>query len=129
MNFNERLLNFYINQGLIESKRYDEILDRVTLNKTRVDFEIVKMGLVEPTIAQRYLSDFFGLPFLDFNVLSLDAMVSQNVPMNYIKDNRILPISLTESSVVVAIDNASSFQEALSVKHFYKDKKCNSWFY
>ncbi len=119
MDLNKRLAEFYLEQGLIKIEEANEILERNNLNKTRFDVELVKMGLVEPMVSQRYLALFFNLPFYDFNVLSLDPEISKQVPMIYMKDNRVLPISLSDK-VLVAIDNPISFQEALSIKHYYK---------
>ena len=84
------------------------------LNKTRFDVELVTMGKITPETAQRYLAMFFNMKYLDFNVLALDPSVSSELPMTYLKDNRILPIAVTQDKVTIAIDNPNFFQEALS---------------
>ncbi|MCK9537306.1 MAG: GspE/PulE family protein [Bacilli bacterium] len=118
MDLNRNLADFYINDGIIEPKVAEEALERAKLNRTRFDEEIIKMGAVDEVLAKRYLAGFFGLPFLEFNVLTIDLDSSSKIPLSYIKDNRIFPISLTDT-LTVAIDNPSSFQEALNTRHFY----------
>lgn len=118
MEINKNIATFFVEQGILDTHKATEVLDRSVLNKTRFDYEVQKMGLVETLVIQRYMAQFFNIPFLDFNVLSLDTNISKNLPIAFMKDNRVLPIHLNEK-VTVAIDSSNNFQEALSVRHFY----------
>ena len=119
MQLNKRLAKFYVEQGVIDLKTANDVLERTILNKTRFDVELVKIGGIDPLVSQRFLAMFFNIQFLDFNVLSLDPEVSKEVPMAYMKDNRVIPIYKSDK-ITVAIDNPRSFQEALSIKHYYE---------
>jgi type IV pilus assembly protein PilB len=119
MQLNKRLAKFYVEQGVIDLKTANDVLERTILNKTRFDVELVKVGGIDPLVSQRFLAMFFNIQFLDFNVLSLDPEVSKEVPMAYMKDNRVIPIYKSDK-ITVAIDNPRSFQEALSIKHYYE---------
>jgi len=119
MQLNKRLAKFYVEQGVIDLKAANDVLERTILNKTRFDVELVKIGGIDPLVSQRFLAMFFNIQFLDFNVLSLDPEVSKEVPMAYMKDNRVIPIYKSDK-ITVAIDNPRSFQEALSIKHYYE---------
>lgn len=119
MQLNKRLAKFYVEQGVIDLKTANDVLERTILNKTRFDVELVKVGGIDPLVSQRFLAMFFNIQFLDFNVLSLDPEVSKEVPMVYMKDNRVIPIYKSDK-ITVAIDNPRSFQEALNIKHYYE---------
>lgn len=119
MSLNVRLATFFAEHSVVSTETANQALERANLNKTRFDVELVTMGKITPETAQRYLAMFFNMKYLDFNVLALDPSVSSEIPMTYLKDNRILPIAVTQDKVTIAIDNPNFFQEALSTRHYY----------
>ncbi len=119
MKINKRILSYFVDNSVIDIDVGNQAIQRANLNKTRIDKELLTIGVSKPEVSQRYIGQFFNIPYLEFNVLSLDPNISKDIEISFLKDNRVLPIALNEKTVTIAIDNPSSFQEALNMRHFY----------
>lgn len=119
MRINKRILSYFVDNSVIDIDVGNQAIQRANLNKTRIDKELLTIGVSKPEVSQRYIGQFFNIPYLEFNVLSLDPNISKDIEISFLKDNRVLPIALNEKTVTIAIDNPSSFQEALNMRHFY----------
>lgn len=119
MYFNNNFAKYLSDNQILSKENLNESLNRSKINERRLDKELIMVGLFDEVIAQKHLAAFLSLPYIDFNVLTIDIKMIELVPISYIKENKVFPISIANDHVLVAVENPDAFQEALNMIIFY----------
>jgi general secretion pathway protein E len=72
---------------------------------------LVEMGALEPQRLARALAQEYRLPFeAHIDEKSLDLSLVAKVPINYAKKNRLLPMTISQGAVTVAMADPSNYE-------------------
>ena len=119
MQFNEQLSSYFVEQGVIKLATALECLERANVKGLRFDEELRLMNVMTEKEAGEHLARFLNVPFYDVNILSIDHDLFKGVPIEYLKDNHVMPIKQTSDTLHVAISNPFFYQEAINLRYFF----------
>ncbi|MCF7932183.1 MAG: GspE/PulE family protein [Acholeplasmataceae bacterium] len=119
MQFNEQLCTYFVDQGIVKLAVGLETLDRANVKGIRFDEELRQMNVMSERDATEYLARFLNIPFFDINILSIDYDLFKGVPIEYLKDNHVIPVKQTDDTLFVAMSNPFFYQEALNLRYFF----------
>src|SRR6202162_6588609 len=72
---------------------------------------LVEMGALEPQRLARALAQEYRLPFeAHIDEKAIDLKLVSKVPINYAKKNRLLPMSISQGAVTVAMADPSNYE-------------------
>jgi type IV pilus assembly protein PilB len=99
-----------------------ECLERANVKGLRFEQELINMNLMTESHAYKMVADYLGLEFVDVNVLSFNQDMLKGIPIEFLKDNHVLPIRQSGDRVVIATSNPFFYQEAFNLRYyFHKD--------
>jgi type IV pilus assembly protein PilB len=119
MNFNEQFCRFLVDHDMITLNVGLEALERANVKGVRFDQEIIHMNLMTDQKICQELASFLEMPYIDVNVLSFDQEMLKGIPIDYLKDNHILPVKVGKDTVTVATSNPFNYQEALNLRYYF----------
>jgi type IV pilus assembly protein PilB len=122
MLYNDQICRYFVDNNLIKLNLGLETLERANVKGYRFEQELINMDIMTENQVYEHLAAYLGLPFVDVNVLSFNQDMLKGIPIEYLKDNHVLPIRHTPEGVVVAMSNPFFFQEAKNLRYyFHKD--------
>lgn len=113
---NSRIAEILVQSGLITDEQ------RVSAERLRADgkksliAQLVLMGILSEEDITRALSARLGIPTIDIEQYSLDNSLLQVVPPALCQKHRIVPISLNQRKLLVAIADPSDFSVITELK-------------
>lgn len=102
-------------EGLIsESKSKQQSLDELIVNKK----------LMTETELNAVVAEFFGMPYAEIEMLDIDKSLLERFSISYLKKNNIIPISIVDDVLVVAVGNPVDYLAQSTVSAIFGGRVC-----
>ena len=123
MNLNYRLAEFFVNKELFNSSDAANYINQATTLKTSLYKYLTDSKTLDEEKVYRAVAEYFGLNFYSTSVFSLDENLIKNIPLIYIKENRLIPVFKDEETknVLVVIDDPYRLIDLQTITYFIKD--------
>lgn len=123
MNLNYRLAEFFVNKELFNSSDAANYINQATTLKTSLYKYLTDSKTLDEEKVYRAVAEYFGLNFYSTSVFSIDEKLIKNIPLIYIKENRLIPVFKDEETknVVVVIDDPYRLIDLQTITYFIKD--------
>ena len=119
---NDKIREYLISSKYLTQVDVMECFNRATINKSRIEEEILKTKkLPEETLTQA-LADFWNFEYLNINVSGFNSELANKIEFAYLKDFRVLPIKEENDKIIVAISNPYHFIEAINLEMLLNKK-------
>jgi len=114
---NSRIADILVQSGLItDEQRVSAERLRGAEGKKSIIAQIVSMGILTEEDITKTLSAHLGIPTIGIDPYSLDSSLLGVVPPALCQKHRIVPISLTQKKLLVAIADPSDFSVVTELK-------------
>lgn len=120
MNINRIIADDLLKSKVIDQTKYQIYLDIAENTHAFLPFVLLENKVVNESSLYKKLAKIFEIEYIDLNVLSTDESLIDMVPLSYLKDYKIYPISQTHEAVEVGISNIFYLDEALNLKYYYR---------
>lgn len=120
MNINRIIADDLLKSKVIDQTKYQIYLDIAENTHAFLPFVLLENKVVNESSLYKKLAKIFEMEYIDLNVLSTDESLINMVPLSYLKDYKIYPISQTHEAVEVGISNIFYLDEALNLKYYYR---------
>ncbi|MBQ9467456.1 MAG: type II/IV secretion system protein [Clostridia bacterium] len=101
MNIDFELLQFYISKKIIKKKDAETILDEcMRLNIPVREYMLTKEYITE-TSELEALSEYYNVPFIEFDMLDVDKELFNRFSFEYMKKNKIVPVSIDRNGILL----------------------------
>ena len=104
----EQALNFALKEQQRTGERLGEIL--------------VRKSLVSDEDIRKALSTQLNIPYIDISRLNIDPGLTRRISRDYALRHRIIPISMTEGSITLAMDDPTNLELASELEMFTRLK-------
>lgn len=123
MNLNYRLAEFFVNKELFNSSDAANYINQATTLKTSLYKYLTDSKTLDEEKVYRAVAEYFGLNFYSTSVFSIDENLIKNIPLIYIKENRLIPVFKDEETknVLVVIDDPYRLIDLQTITYFIKD--------
>lgn len=122
MLYNDQICRYFVDREVLKLDVGLECLERANVKGLRFEQELINMNLMTETNAYKMVAEYLGLDFVDVNVLSFNQDMLKGIPIEFLKDNHVLPIKQSADRVLVATSNPFFYQEAFNLRYyFHKD--------
>lgn len=123
MNLNYRLAEFFVNKELFNSSDAANYINQAMTLKTSLYKYLTDSKTLDEEKVYRAVAEYFGLNFYSTSVFSIDENLIKNIPLIYIKENRLIPVFKDEETknVVVVIDDPYRLIDLQTITYFIKD--------
>lgn len=123
MNLNYRLAEFFVNKELFNSSDAANYINQSTTLKTSLYKYLTDSKTLDEEKVYRAVAEYFGLNFYSTSVFSIDENLIKNIPLIYIKENRLIPVFKDEETknVLVVIDDPYRLIDLQTITYFIKD--------
>lgn len=101
----KKIGDILIKEGLIEPLQLSQALELQKKQGGRVGEILIAAGLVRRIDFYAALSKHLDLPFLDLTKEKVDPHVIQLLPLDFMKENRVVPIRIDEGKLLVAMSD------------------------
>ena len=102
--------NILLDKSWISQQDLDRARQRKKPGQELTDV-LVEMGALEPQRLARALAQEYRLPFeAHIDEKAIDLKLVSKVPINYAKKNRLLPMSISQGAVTVAMADPSNYE-------------------
>ena len=98
MNLNYRLAEFFVNKELFNSSDAANYINQATTLKTSLYKYLTDSKTLDEEKVYRAVAEYFGLNFYSTSVFSIDENLIKNIPLIYIKENRLIPVFKDEET-------------------------------
>lgn len=123
MNLNYRLAEFFVNKELFNSSDAANYINQAITLKTSLYKYLTDSKTLDEEKVYRAVAEYFGLNFYSTSVFSIDENLIKNIPLIYIKENRLIPVFKDEETknVLVVIDDPYRLIDLQTITYFIKD--------
>ena len=123
MNLNYRLAEFFVNKELFNSSDAANYINQANTLKTSLYKYLTDSKTLDEEKVYRAVAEYFGLNFYSTSVFSIDENLIKNIPLIYIKENRLIPVFKDEETknVLVVIDDPYRLIDLQTITYFIKD--------
>jgi type IV pilus assembly protein PilB len=104
------LIETMLDMGLLARERVDEIRPEAEAAGEGVLDTLVKQGAVAPSLVTQAKSTYFGVESVSLGDMRLSDDVIKAIPRHVAKKYNAVPVSVSDSSVVVAISDPSDIE-------------------
>jgi len=94
-----------IKSGLIEHPQLLRALENQKKNPRKLGEVLVELGFIEEVKLVEVLADMFRLPYIRLSDVMIDEAALVLVPVDYIEQNKVLPIKLRDGILTIAMSN------------------------
>jgi twitching motility protein PilT len=101
----QRLGELLVEQGLITSHQLKEALKRQSQVGGQIGSVLVEMGVITTDTLLNFLSQQLGIPSVNLFKIDISPDVLKLMPIDKIKSMKVLPVSIDENSVTLAMVN------------------------
>ncbi|MFP4187645.1 MAG: GspE/PulE family protein [Acholeplasmataceae bacterium] len=119
MLYNDQICRYFVDQEALKLDVALECLERANVKGLRFEQELVNMNLMTESNAYRIVAEYLGLVFVEVNVLSFNQDILKGIPIEFLKDNHVLPIKQSDDRVLVATSNPFFYQEAFNLRYYF----------
>jgi type IV pilus assembly protein PilB len=122
MDINQYIASQFVEQGLIrEKEKAQEILTES--KKTGTPFYKLAPVMANLEVADCYalVGHLFNMQYVTVSTYNIDDTVAQKVPITFIKECRVVPISIENGKVNVVTDSPFKFPEIDIVRSFFAE--------
>ena len=121
MNLNRQIGDFFVSRGLIEGAEEEKLLaDAESKSQSFYKTLTEAKSLDEVTIYQT-VAEFFEIPFYNVSVFNLDESLVAMLPIIFVKDNRLIPVSREDGKIVILVDEPYRIVDSEALSYFFKD--------
>jgi type IV pilus assembly protein PilB len=114
---NSRIADILVQSGLItDEQRVSAERIRAAEGKKSLSAQLVLMGVLTEADITKALSTHLGIPMIEIDPYSIDNSLLQVVPPALCQKHRIVPISLHQKKLIVAIADPSDFSVITELK-------------
>ncbi|MCA9738026.1 MAG: Flp pilus assembly complex ATPase component TadA, partial [Gemmatimonadetes bacterium] len=103
----DRLGDLLVQEGLITNEQLSEAVREARAGKTRVGFQLVKLGFVEELALTRVLAKQHRVPAVDLSKIELDEKVLRVIPSDIAVKHLVLPLRRVGRRLTVAMVDPS----------------------
>jgi type IV pilus assembly protein PilB len=100
-----RLGEILVKKGLISQENLDNALGFQRRSRTLLGTILVEMGFIDEKELYEALSEQFGLELVSISNLEIDWELVEMFPKSLILEHRCFPVSKTEDTLIVGVDN------------------------
>ncbi len=104
------LIETMLDMGLLARERVDEIRPEAEAAGEGVLDTLVKQGAVAPSLVTQAKSTYFGVESVSLGDMRLSDDVIKAIPRHVAKKYNAVPVSVSDSSIVVAINDPSDIE-------------------
>ena len=101
----QRLGELFVDQGLINTNQLKDALKRQAQVGGQLGSILVEMGFVTNDTLLNFLSQQMGIPSVNLLNLNISPDVAKLMPLEKIRTMKVLPISIDENSITLAMVN------------------------
>jgi len=114
---NSRVGELLVNQGLITSEELQKASDLSLQNNSLVNFELVKLGVIEESVILGALGDEYGLPVVDLETEEVDVEAVSLIPQKMALKHNLLPLYTDGNKLTVAMADPSNILAVVKDGH------------
>jgi type IV pilus assembly protein PilB len=100
---NERIVELFIDQGLMDSAQADDVLLETTRNGKAVDQAMVDNGILDEPQFYQTLADVLGTEVVNLSTAEISPAILRLIPAGLARLHRALPIGVQDNSIRVAL--------------------------
>ena len=101
MNLNYEILQYFVYKKVIKRRQRDEILKECArLHMPAETYMLVKGYCTEAT-ALPALGEFYGLPYVEMDMLEVDRELMDRFSFSFMKKNKFIPVSVNKQGVLL----------------------------
>ena len=112
----QNILNMLLENKIINSDQLKKItsLSKET-GKTPLE-TVLDRELTSEDIIRKTLSDSYSLPIVDLKKYKISDKLKKIIPLNYMKENTLVPFELSNGTLKIAIPDASKLSLMKNIK-------------
>src|SRR5688572_26788113 len=103
-----KLGELLVNQGLISRDQLRSALDHKQTNKTRLSTSLVNLGHINDKVLATFLSKQYGITAISLDDVTVPEEVSRLVPVNLCDRHMLVPLSIDNNRLSVAISDPTN---------------------
>jgi len=111
-----RLGELLVKRGLVTAAQLDKAVEEQTQGQTALSAVLVKLGILNEADLAAVLQKEYRLSLVDPSVMNIAGDVLRLVPATLVQRHHLLPISLSGSSLTVAMSDPSNLMAINEVK-------------
>ena len=100
---NERLADFFIDQGVMDRAQADDVLLETTQNGKAIDQAMIDHGIVDEAQFYRIIADALGTEVVDLDTVEFTPEILRAIPAGLARLHRALPMGTEENTIRVAL--------------------------
>ena len=100
---NERIADFFIDQGLMDREQADDVLLETTQNGKAFEQAMVDHGIVDEEQFYLAIADALGTEVIDLETIEFSPQILRLIPAGLARLHRALPIGEQDSTIKVAL--------------------------
>ena len=95
---NERLAEFFIDQGVMDRAQADDVLLETTQNGKAIDQAMIDYGIVSEAQFYRIVADALGTEVVDLDTVEFTPKILREIPAGLARLHCALPIGAEENT-------------------------------
>jgi len=100
---NERLADFFIDQGVMDRAQADDVLLETTQNGKAIDQAMIDHEIVDEAQFYRIIADALGTEVVDLDTVEFTPQILRAIPAGLARLHRALPMGVEENTIRVAL--------------------------
>lgn len=117
---NEPFLSLLVQKGLLQQQAIPQLLTQSQENKLSWIAILIQQQKLDATLLAQELATHLGLAFFDLSHVSIETIPTDVIDVTFIRQQRILPLSIKDQYLHLAISEPSHLEHVGEVK-FYTD--------
>lgn len=101
--FADQLGGYLLERGVLDQSAISRAKSAQAKTNERFDLVLTRLGLIPEAKVARILAELLSIGFLDAGEMPTRAVLDNDVPPSFLKDNRILPVGISGRTVIVAV--------------------------
>ena len=121
MTINESIRDVLLSKNLVDEEKLTICFNNAETDKTSLLDEVLNDELIDSTTLAKLVADLAGLEYADINVFEIDDNLVKRVPINFIKNTGIIPISFNESKtkILVVISDLERLKDVGLLRYYF----------
>ncbi len=113
---NRRFGELLVENGLITQKQLEIALEKSSGTNIKIGEILVEQGIVEERQISKILEIQLGIPYIDLEKTHIDAKLPRLIPEKMARDRVMIPVSLYDKTLTVAMMNPTNIYAIDDVK-------------
>lgn len=124
---NSPFINLLIERGLIREQDIASFLSKGDIQSASLIDQLIESGLLNEDQYILTLQDFYKIPFLKEEDYPKEPILIDSISFQFMKESKFIPIRLTDSEIIVAMENPLDFYVINAIR-VATNKKVKAYF-